>query len=69
MIMLDPHRTFATGTHRDEPRAEPRLGPVDVDAAEDRLLRALRTRVRRLGIEPAPASLRERVRAMLDHHA
>lgn len=73
MIMLDPHRTFVAGTHprepRDEPRAEPRLAPVHAAASEARLLRALRARVRRVEIERAPDTLRDRVRAMLDHRA
>lgn len=73
MIMLDPHRSFAAGAHPGEPRtesrAELRLDAVDDVAADERLLRALRTRVRGLGIERAPASLRARVRAMLDLRA
>lgn len=81
MIMLDPHRISAAGTHarasRDEPhakpdaepRAEPRLAPFDAAAIEARMLRALRTRVRRIEIDRAPDSLRERVRTMLDLRA
>ena len=73
MIMLDPSRTFAAGSRsrepRDEPRAEPHLAHLDGSAKEARLLRALRDRVRRVEIERAPDSLRERVRAMLDVRA
>ena len=73
MIMLDPHRIFAAGTHprepRDESRAEPRSAPFDATSAEARMLRALQDRVRRVGIERAPDSLRERVRTLLDVRA
>ena len=78
MIMLDPHRTFAADTRPGEPRIEPRpelhVAPLDVadlevDAAEARLVRALASRLRRVRIERAPATLRERVRALLDARA
>jgi hypothetical protein len=85
MIMLDPHRTFAAGPRPDEPRVEPRvepraepraecfeelrITPPGVDTAEARLLRALSARLRRVRTERAPATLRERVRTLLDPRA